>query len=127
MANQRDVMRAIWARVGPDEERAITEYAAAERRGETPRKSTTTGATAEQYARRLLYDGLKKEWLGSAKGRSIPEPGRGPRRADRSHIERSVAAPSAVQEESSAYLDRIAAWRAAWRPARVRGLLVAES
>jgi hypothetical protein len=60
---QRDVMRAIWARCAPDEERTIREYAAAERQGEAPRKQNVSGHTPEQYARALLADGLKKGWL----------------------------------------------------------------
>lgn len=60
---QRDVMRAIWARYAPDEERAVREYADAERRGDAPRKRNESGHTAEQYARALLSDGFKKGWL----------------------------------------------------------------
>jgi len=60
---QRDVMRRIWARCKPNEERAVREYAAAERRGEAERASNAHGRTAEQYARALLNDGLKKGWL----------------------------------------------------------------
>jgi hypothetical protein len=60
---QRDVMRAVWARCAPDEERTIREYAAAERRGEAPRKNNASGHTPEQYARALLADGQKKGWL----------------------------------------------------------------
>jgi hypothetical protein len=61
--SQRDVMRAIWARCAPDEERAVREYAAAEQCGEAPRKQNTHGLSAEQYARALLSDGLAKGWL----------------------------------------------------------------
>lgn len=61
--SQRDVMRAIWLRCAPDEERAIREYAAAEHRGEVSRKQNTSGHTAEEYARALLVDGLAKGWL----------------------------------------------------------------
>lgn len=60
---QRDVMRAIWASCAPDEERAIREYAAAERRAEAPRKRNESGHTPEQYARALLADGLNRGWL----------------------------------------------------------------
>lgn len=60
---QRDVMREVYARYGNDLERVIREYAAAERRGEAPRSSNTTGMKAEDYARALLNDGLKKGWL----------------------------------------------------------------
>lgn len=61
--SQRDVMRAIWARCAPDEERTIREYATAEHRGDVPRKQNTSGLTSEQYARALLADGLAKGWL----------------------------------------------------------------
>lgn len=62
-SSQRDVMRAIWARCSPDEDRAVREYAAAERHGEAPRKQNKYGLTPEQYARALLSDGMKKGWL----------------------------------------------------------------
>lgn len=61
--SQRDVMRAIWARWAPDEERTIREYAAAEHRGDALRKQNTSALTPEQYARALLADGLAKGWL----------------------------------------------------------------
>lgn len=60
---QRDVMRRIFIAVGRDHERAIREYAAAERRGEARRKQDTYGISVEQYAKALLADGLKKGWL----------------------------------------------------------------
>lgn len=62
-SSQRDVMRSIWARCAPDEDRAVREYAAAERQGEAPRKQNKHGLTPEQYARALLSDGMKKGWL----------------------------------------------------------------
>lgn len=61
--SQRDVMRAIWARCAPDEDRAIREYATAEHRGEVSRMQNASGLTSEQYARALLADGLAKGWL----------------------------------------------------------------
>jgi hypothetical protein len=60
---QRDMMTRIFAAVGRDPERAIREYAAAERRGEIVRKSNKHGTDAESYARALLADGQKKGWL----------------------------------------------------------------
>ena len=60
---QRDVMRRIWARCKPNEERAVSEYAAAEKRGEVERASNSHGWDAEQYARALLRDGLRKGWV----------------------------------------------------------------
>jgi hypothetical protein len=60
---QRDVMRKVYAEYRDDLERVVREYAAAERRGEAPRSSNTTGMRSEDYARALLNDGLKKGWL----------------------------------------------------------------
>lgn len=68
--SQRDVMRTIWARCAPDEERAIREYATAEHRGEVSRKQNASGRTSEQYARALLADGLAKGWLSDEPGYS---------------------------------------------------------
>jgi hypothetical protein len=56
-------MRRIYAQYGRDEERVIREYAAAERRGEVARKSNAYDVLPEEYARRLLADGLAKGWL----------------------------------------------------------------
>lgn len=64
---QRNVMRDIWARCAHDEERAVRESAAAERRGDAPRKGNKSGHTAEQYARALLADGVTKGWLKESK------------------------------------------------------------
>ncbi len=61
--SQRDVMARIYLAVGRDPERAVREYAAAERRGEVGRKSDKHGLDAETYARALLKDGQKKGWL----------------------------------------------------------------
>jgi hypothetical protein len=63
-------MRAIWLRCAPDEERAIREYAAAERRGEVSRKQNTSALTAEQYASALLADGVNKGWLRDVRAAS---------------------------------------------------------
>jgi hypothetical protein len=57
------VMRKLWAIHGPDEDRTIREYAAAERRGEVGRARNTYDISPEEYARRLLADGLHKGWL----------------------------------------------------------------
>ena len=61
--SQRAVMIRIFAACGRDPERAVREYAAAERRGEVRRKSNKYGTSAEDYARALLADGAKKGWL----------------------------------------------------------------
>lgn len=63
--SQRDVMRRVWARFGPSEERVVAAYAAEERAGTAPRASNTRGESPEEYARRLLYDGFAKGWLKS--------------------------------------------------------------
>lgn len=60
---QRDVMSRIFVSCGRDHQRAIREYAAAERSGEVRRKSNKHGISAEDYARALIADGLKKGWL----------------------------------------------------------------
>lgn len=56
-------MRQIWARCRPDEEKAVREYGAAESAGEVERTSNSHGWSAEQYARALLRDGMRKGWL----------------------------------------------------------------
>lgn len=61
--SQRDVMRRIYVECRADEARAAREYAAAELRGEVRRARNRYGMSAEEYARRLLADGLKKGWL----------------------------------------------------------------
>ncbi len=60
---QRDFMRELVSRFGIDEERVIHEYAEAEKRGEVERKSNSHNYTAEQYARALWNDGMKKGWI----------------------------------------------------------------
>ena len=61
---QRDVMRALWRRFGPDPEQTIRAYAEAELRGEVQRKSDVHHMPAAEYASRLYADGIKKGWLG---------------------------------------------------------------
>lgn len=60
---QREVMRRLWNLHQPDRERVVREYARMEAAGSVERRSNTYSQTAEQYARRLLYDGLAKGWL----------------------------------------------------------------
>jgi hypothetical protein len=50
-------------RCSGDEEDIVREYPAAERRGEVPRDFNELDLSPEDYARRLLYDGLKKGWI----------------------------------------------------------------
>lgn len=60
---QREYMRELVRRFGPDEERIVREYAAAEARGEVHRKSNSHRLTSEQYARALWNDAVKKGWV----------------------------------------------------------------
>lgn len=62
--SQRDFMRELARRFGHDEERVVREYASAEARGEVVRKSNSHGLSAEQYARALWNDAVKKGWIG---------------------------------------------------------------
>lgn len=61
--SQRDYMRELVRRFGHDEERVVREYAGAEERGEVERKSNSHHITAEQYARALWNDAVKKGWI----------------------------------------------------------------
>lgn len=61
--SQRDYMRELVRRFGPNEERVVREYAAAEERGEVERRSNSHRITAEQYARALWNDAVKKGWI----------------------------------------------------------------
>jgi hypothetical protein len=56
-------MRELYRSHHGNKEAVILAYAAAERRGEVGRKSNVWALDAEEYARRLLADGLKKGWL----------------------------------------------------------------
>lgn len=60
-------MRELVRRFGPVEERVVREYAAAEERGDVERKSNSHGITAEQYARALWNDAVKKGWIGGVR------------------------------------------------------------
>jgi len=60
---QVDVMRELCTQLGGDQEAVIAAYAAAEQRGEVPRRSNIHGFTAEKYALRLWQDGVSKGWL----------------------------------------------------------------
>lgn len=64
-SSQRDVMRTIYAQCKGNEERAVRDYAAAERRGEAGRRSNKYSISPEAYARALLSDGIRKGWLQS--------------------------------------------------------------
>ena len=56
-------MRELVGKHRNDELRIFQEYADAERRGIVRRKSNKYNMTAEEYARRLYNDGVKKGWL----------------------------------------------------------------
>lgn len=137
---QRDVMRRLWREFGPDKERVVREYVAAESAGLAPRAADPLSLSASEYARRLLADGLDKGWLDApelsmpgAKSSSQPGPTPStipsPPRPGKTKEEWAAAAAAALgaTPESAEYLRRVEKWRAAWRPERVRVLLVAES
>ena len=63
LGTQRAVMRRIHGIYCPDHERVVRQYATAEEGGGVGRASNTYDLTSEEYARRLLADGLKKGWL----------------------------------------------------------------
>lgn len=58
-------MREMVRHFGPDEERIVWEYAAAEERSEVERRSNSHRITAEQYAHALRNDAVKKGWISS--------------------------------------------------------------
>ena len=60
---QRSVMRDLFAQHRGHHDRVIEAYATAERTGRVPRQSNVKGMTSDEYAQRLLNDGLKKGWL----------------------------------------------------------------
>jgi hypothetical protein len=61
--SQRDYMRELVRRFGVNAEHVVREYAAAEERGEVERRSNSHRITAEQYARALWNDAVKKGWI----------------------------------------------------------------
>jgi len=63
LRTQRDVMRDLFILHRGNRELTILAYAAAERNGESPRESNTYSLTAEQYAKALLRDGMRRGWL----------------------------------------------------------------
>jgi hypothetical protein len=58
-------MRRLVAKLWRNEDAVCHYYAAAEQRGEVPRRRNTHGTTAERYARALWNDGVKKGRLFS--------------------------------------------------------------
>ena len=60
VTTQRDKMRELFQANAGDEGKTITAYAAAERAGEVSRRSNDYALNSEEYARRLLIDGVRK-------------------------------------------------------------------
>ena len=60
---QRDLMRSLYVNHRRDEGSIISEYAAAEQRGEVGRKNNTNQLSPEKYAKYLLNDGKRKGWI----------------------------------------------------------------
>ncbi|HJP58893.1 MAG TPA: hypothetical protein VJ865_02805 [Gemmatimonadaceae bacterium] len=63
VTNQREKMRELFRKNSRDPERTIQAYADAERAGQVARSSNRYDQSAEDYARRLFYDGIHKGWL----------------------------------------------------------------
>jgi hypothetical protein len=124
---QREFAQRLWARFGPDRDRVAREYADAEAKGEIDRKSNRSNVAPLAYAKRLIRDGLTKGWLGSlnnstaksSREESISSPARSERTIRRLH--------EPFERESEDYVQAVKDWRLAFRPPRVRALLVAES
>ena len=60
---QREKMKELYRKFGGNEDLVVKEYAQAEQRGEVTRDSNDHDFSPENYARRLLNDGLSKGWL----------------------------------------------------------------
>lgn len=63
VTSQRDKMRELFHEYRGDEEMTVKAYAAAERAGEVFRRSNDYELNAEEYARRLFADGVRKGWI----------------------------------------------------------------
>lgn len=61
--SQRAIMSDLFVQHRGDTERIVSGYADAERNLEANRSSNTSKLAAEEYARALLNDGLRKGWL----------------------------------------------------------------
>lgn len=146
MTSQRDTMKKLWNEFSGDQDLVIQEYARLELVGRVSRKSNASAMPAVEYARRLLKDGLAKGWLDSGTTKTskplayspVKEPDRNYKipvsefssneiPKDKMQWIHSWFEKTGIPSESAEYLKRIAAWRAVWKPARVRILLVAES
>jgi hypothetical protein len=61
--NQRDKMRELFRKYGRNHDLIVEKYAEAERRGDVVRKRNSHGLASDNYANRLLADGLRKKWI----------------------------------------------------------------
>ncbi len=61
--SQRDIIRDAWAKQPGNDQAAIDAWVEAIATGEVERRSNDRGQTDVEYAKRLIYDGLKKGWL----------------------------------------------------------------
>jgi hypothetical protein len=60
---QRDYMRKLYQKHNGTEAKIIHDYAQAERAGAVTRGSNNYGLSPEEYASRLLHDGINKSWI----------------------------------------------------------------
>ena len=63
MPKQRHMMRRLYREHRGDKDRAVREYARAERAGKVQRKQDKNGQTPEEYAKALFRDGERKGWI----------------------------------------------------------------
>jgi hypothetical protein len=146
MSGQRDLMKKLWRDYEGEHSLVIQEYVKAELKGRVARRSNKSSITPEEYAKRLLKDGLNKGWLSgrTEKNTNLNADSATSFRGTLSKITplsssitgnhnekaawiRSWCSKEGIPGESEEYLERIESWRVAWRPKRVRVLLVAES
>jgi hypothetical protein len=140
MSGQRDFMKQLWRDFSGDQDRVVQEYARAELAGRVTRQSNKSSVSATNYAKQLLKDGLLKGWLEPQAGeshqpiiRSTVSPVLASAdtaalsQTDKLKWAATMSEELQIPLESPEYLERVASWRSAWRPQRVRILLVAES
>lgn len=130
--SQRRMMRQLWQKFGPDKDRVILEYAAAETAGRVVRRSNQTGIPPTEYARRLLADGMMKGWLtreatsgrvgrsesrvsGEFGAKSLTYPPQARRPTQRALRESIVSSGGGISD-SEEYLSRVMNWQNSWRP-----------
>lgn len=61
--SQREVLQRLWTDLHADEPAVVRAWVAAEQAGVVARRSNLRQKPADDYARRLIYDGLKRGWL----------------------------------------------------------------